>query len=289
VRRPDPYGRGESPRRRRRLGAAAGLVLAGTALAGCAPEERPRLGFPESATEQGHRVMNLWQGSWLAGLIVGALVWGLIGFAAVRYRRRRRDEGTLPTQTRYNLPVEILYTITPVIVVTVLFYFTWRDQNALLELDENPDHTVHVVAQRWSWTFNYVDEDVFTTGTPEEPPTLVLPQGKTVEFVLTTADVVHSFWIPSFLFKLDMMPRDPNVVQMTPEKLGTFSGKCAELCGDFHSRMLFAVEVVTPEEYDERMAELEDNGFGGQLMPDLKDEQPGGFDPVRIAPGEEDE
>jgi cytochrome c oxidase subunit 2 len=257
-------------------------------LAGCSSEDMPRFGLPESATEQGHRTVNLWQGSWIAALIVGGIVWGLIGYAVIAFRRRRSHEGSLPVQTRYNLPIEILYSIVPLIVVSVLFYFTWRDQNELLELDPNPDVTVHVVGQRWTWTFNYVDENVFVAGTPDQPPTLVLPQGERVQFEVTTADVIHSFWIPAFLFKLDMMPHDPNVFQMTPEKLGTFAGECAEFCGDDHSRMLFAVQIVPPDQYDDFVSNLQNSGNIGQVMPELRNETPGGELPA-IEPGDEDE
>ena len=165
----------------------------------------------------------------------------------------------------------------------MLFYFTWRDENELLELDPDPAVTVHVVGQQWSWTFNYVDQDVYEVGTPAEPPTLVLPVGETTEFILTAHDVIHSMWIPAFLFKLDMLPGDPNIIQMTPDKLGTFAGRCAELCGTYHSRMLFTVEVVPAEEFEAYIAELEEAGQTGQIRPELKDET---FGNPGIAPGE---
>ena len=285
MRRTDAIG---PPRRAsgpRRLAVAAGVGALVLTVAGCSSEELPRLGLPEAATDKGAVVVNLWQGSWIAALIVGALVWGLIGYTVIFHRRRTSHEGTLPTQTRYNLPVEILYTVTPLLAVVVLFYFTWRDQNELLELDPDPAVTVHVVGQQWSWTFNYVDQDVYTTGTPAQPPTLVLPQGQTTEFILTAHDVIHSMWIPAFLFKLDMLPGDPNTIQMTPQKVGTFAGRCAELCGTYHSRMLFTVEVVPQEEFEAAMAELEESGQTGQIRPELKDESFGSSS--RVEPGEE--
>jgi cytochrome c oxidase subunit 2 len=283
VHRPDPIGTAVRRRGRHRLAVAAGLAVMALTLAGCSSEELPRFGLPESATDSGRVVTNLWQGSWIAALVVGGLVWGLIGYTIVFHRRRASHEGTLPTQTRYNLPVEILYTITPLLTVVVLFYFTWRDENTILELEPDPAVTVHVVGQQWSWTFNYVDQDVYTIGTPAEPPTLVLPLGETVEFVLTAHDTIHSMWIPAFLVKLDMLPGDPNFLQVTPDKLGTFAGRCAELCGTYHSRMLFTVEVVPPEDFEAAMAELAAAGQTGQVMPELKDET---FGNPGVAPGE---
>jgi cytochrome c oxidase subunit 2 len=283
VRRPDSIGTPPRQAGRRRAVTALGLGVLVLTLAGCSSDELPRLGLPESATDKGRIVINLWQGSWLAALIVGGLVWGLIGYTVIFHRRRSSHEGTLPTQTRYNLPVEILYTVTPLLAVTILFYFTWRDESNELELDPNPAVTVHVVGQQWSWTFNYVDQDVYEVGTPADPPTLVLPQGEVTEFILTSHDVIHSMWVPAFLFKLDMLPGDPNIIQMTPEKLGTFAGRCAELCGTYHSRMLFTVKVVPPDEFDAYITELGDAGQTGQIMPELKDEK---FGNPAVEPGE---
>jgi len=265
---------------RRRSAVLLGLLL--LLLSGCSSDELPRFGFPEPATEGGKTTLSLWQGSWIAAFIVGGLVWGLIAFSVIRHRRRDSD-AELPVQTRYNLPVEILYTVTPLIVVVVLFYFTARDETDLLELDPNPDVNIHVIGQQWSWTFNYENEDVYTIGTIAEPPTLYLPVNATTEFTLTSVDVVHDFWVPAFLFKLDVIPGDPNIIQMTPTKLGTFSGKCAELCGTYHSDMLFTVEVVTDEEYADHIAELEDRDQTGQIFEDLKGEELGS---PRVEPGE---
>src|SRR3954449_2824671 len=129
-------------------------------LAACDSAEKRsinRLAQPVGATDRTQEIHSLWMGSWLAAMIVGVLVWGLIGYAGVKFRRRRHDE--IPVQTRYNLPLEILYTVAPVIVVLVLFYFTVVTQNQVLAAaDEPPKHTITVVGQQWSWTFNY-DKD----------------------------------------------------------------------------------------------------------------------------------
>jgi cytochrome c oxidase subunit 2 len=100
-------------------------------------------------------------------------------------------------------------------------------------------------------------------GTPAEIPTLYLPVGESVRFELSSPDVIHSFWVPAFSYKLDVVPGRDNAFTMTPEREGTYAGKCAELCGTYHSRMLFNVEVVTAEEYADRLAELEEQGNVG--------------------------
>jgi cytochrome c oxidase subunit 2 len=261
-----PYGSARSPRprvRRRALPALAlGLVLA-TAVTGCTSEDLPRLGMPEPITEQGERVLSLWQGSWIAALAVGALVWGLTIWTAIFHRRRRHGQ-EIPPQTRYNVPIEALYTAVPLVIILVLFYFTVRDENELTEL-KNPDETINVVGRQWSWTFNYTDADVWEAGTPGNPPTLYVPRDERVRFTLTSPDVIHSFWVPQFLFKLDIVPGRINQFEITPTKEGTFAGKCAELCGVDHSRMLFNVKVVSPSEYQAHLAELKARGQTGVL------------------------
>jgi cytochrome c oxidase subunit 2 len=138
-----------------------------------------------------------------------------------------------------------------------------------------PDLTVQVIGKQWSWDFNYVDDDVYdtgehaqeigTTGVLADQPTLYLPVGERVEFVLDSRDVIHSFWVPAFLYKKDMIPGRTNTFQVTPQVEGEYVGKCAELCGEEHSSMLFNVKVVSREEYDAHMEDLRDAGQEGQL------------------------
>ena len=244
---------------------AAGLgVVFG--LAGCSQAERAtwaRLGMPEPATEEAPLILQLWQGSWIVAGFVAAIVWGLIAAAIVLYRRRRGDE--IPKQTRYNIPIEVLYTIVPLIVVFGLFYFTARDQTEIMRLTDDYDHSVNVMAFRWSWGFNYLDANTYEVGTPAVAPTLYLPIDEKVRFELTSPDVIHSFWVPDFLFKMDVVPGRINQFELTPNKLGTFPGRCAELFGVDHSRMLFKVSVVSRAEFDQRMQELRDRGNEGLL------------------------
>jgi cytochrome c oxidase subunit 2 len=241
------------------------LLLAGAmavvTLAGCASEDLPTLGMPErGVTLEADRILSLWQGSWVAALATGAVVWGLILWSAAFHRKRRGDD-SLPPQVRYNIPVEVLYTLLPFVMISVFFFYTARDEAALRDLDDaSVEHTIEVMAFQWSWQFNYVDEDAGTSvsGTPGVPPTLVLPQGERVRFVLNSNDVIHSFWVPAFLFKMDVLPGRTNMFEVTPEKVGSYVGKCAELCGTDHSRMLFNVEIVEADDYDQRIAEIQE-------------------------------
>ncbi len=271
-------------RRVRRPAAAAGFVVLLLALSGCADNQWSRFGMPDVKTEQGESILSLWQGAWIAALVTGVVVWGLILWAVVAYRRRSDDE--IPVQTRYNLPIEIFYTIFPIVMVVVFFAHTVRVQNEALEMEEDPDVIVEVVGQKWQWTFNYPDSvetengtNVFVSGVLGDKPTLVLPVDQTIEFQLNSPDVIHDFGIPAFAMRMDVIPGQDNSFQVKPNGTGTFEGKCYELCGTYHSRMLFEVKVVTAEEYDAFLQELasdpdnvsEEPVLGGKYATELID------------------
>ena len=255
---------------RRRVTVGASLAVAAVALSGCsgdAADQWRRAGLPEPATEETPLIGDLWVGTWIAALGVGLLVWGLILFAAVAYRRRH-DE--LPRQTRLNAPIEFLYTVAPFAVIASLFYWTVQNQDEIVDVSAEPDITIGVIGQQWSWTFNHVDGDVHEIGTTTDRPTLVLPVDQTVQFELNSPDVIHSFWIPQFYMKMDVIPGKTNTFQVTPNREGTYAGKCAELCGVYHSRMLFDVEVVSEEEYEAHLQELRDRGQTGLIPSPLR-------------------
>ena len=247
---------GRQLRSKKLLGAGFVGLLA-LVLTGCSSEtlaQWGRFGLPEAATDRAPFIGNLWVGAWIASLVVGVFVWGLIFWVMVRYRRKHPDQA--PRQTRYNLPLELLYTLVPFLIIGVLFFFTVHAQNNVLAKAKEPQRTVNVIGQKWSWTFNYMEAEnpavgtvVNLAGTVDKIPDLYLPVNQTVRFNLASADVIHSFWIPAFYFKLDVIPGHPNSFDVTPDKLGTYSGKCAELCGTYHAAMLFTVHVVSEEEY----------------------------------------
>jgi cytochrome c oxidase subunit 2 len=257
VNRPD----GTSFRGRRMLAVAASGVGVLT-LSGCATGGRGFMNIPPSATREGGQIYNLWQGTWIAAMTVGILVWGLILWAVIVYRKR---SDVLPEQVKYNMPIEILYTVAPLIIIMGLFFFTARDESALTKLTANPAQTVQVVGFRWEWTFNYVGPQAYDVGTPDQITTLWLPVNERVRFQLVSPDVIHSFWVPDFLFKMDVVPGRTNQFEMTPDKIGTFAGKCTEYCGTDHSRMLFNVKVVSQADFDAHMAALRAAGQSGQL------------------------
>ena len=241
------------------------------ALTGCSVGHVFRgFGWPEEGiTPQAHEMYKLWIGAVVAALVTGVFVWGLIFWCVVRYRKNS-DE--LPPQTRYNMPIEILYTVAPVLVIAVLFYYTAVTQSYVDKLSAKPDVAIGVVAFQWNWEFDYLNPDALddkkqplpvlgangkplaTVGASDYIPVLVVPTHRSILFIETSKDVVHSFWVPEALFKRDVIPGLPpeqrNRFEVTSiEKEGSYVGHCAELCGAYHSMMNFEVRAVSPEKY----------------------------------------
>jgi cytochrome c oxidase subunit II len=282
------------------------LGLLAVTLSGCSWSEVLGLGWPRGITPEGDYNRQLWIGAVIASLVVGVIVWGLIFWASAFHRRKATDT-ELPTQFGYNMPLELVLTVAPFLVIAVLFYFTVVVQEKMLYLDPNPEVVVDVTAFQWNWKFGYqriafkdgtLKEDlsdparkaavvskpegkdkhgeelvgpvrglnpedrsylnfdkVETVGTSTEIPVLVLPAGKRIEFQLASADVIHAFWVPEFLFKRDVMPypqanHSVNVFQIAEiTRTGPFVGRCAEMCGTYHSMMNFEVRVVQPNDF----------------------------------------
>ena len=244
-------------------------------LTGCTYEfSRGWLPGVSGVTNHTDRIVGLWTTAWIILWLVGIIAWALMGWAMLIYRRRKGETG-LPVQLRYNNPIEVLFTIVPLILVIGFFAFTARDIAAIEQPTENPDVVIEVIGKQWSWDFNYVDANVYDTGiqaqfegqtgVPETLPALYLPVGKTVQIDLSSRDVIHSFWVIDFLYKKDMFPGKTNHMYFTPQVEGTYMGKCAELCGEYHSMMLFQVKVVSQAEYDTHLASLAAKGQTGQL------------------------
>ncbi|MDR7253761.1 cytochrome c oxidase subunit 2 [Nocardioides sp. BE266] len=268
----------------RRILRVALLGVTMLVLAGCseADEHQIRnLAMPDRASAQGPYTYELWKWAWVAAMVTGVIVWGLIFYAVVKFRRRSDDE--IPRQTRYNLPLEVFYTIAPVLMCVVFFFHTVRVQDEMTKLVPNPDLTIEVTGQQWSWTFNHglgeqdtsatgepgangTEDDfaysdyVYESGTARDIPTLWLPVDQTIQFNLHSPDVIHDFGVPAFLMKMDVIPGRVNKLQVTPTVEGDYVGKCYELCGVSHSRMLFNVKVVSQADYEAHLADLAEAG-----------------------------
>ncbi len=287
---------------------ALSVVLGGMTilLSGCSWQEVFGLGWPTGITPEGKLNRDLWVWSVIASFVVGAIVWALIFWASAFHRKKKTDT-ELPRQFGYNMPLELVLTVVPFLIISVLFYFTVVVQEKMLHKDPNPEVVIDVTAFQWNWKFGYqkiafgdgtlsydgadaekkaamtskpegVDahgeekvgpirglnpedrtylnfDKIETLGTSTEIPILVLPKGKRIEFQIASADVIHGFWVPEFLFKRDVLP-DPkannsdNVFQVSEiQETGAFVGRCTEMCGTYHSMMNFEVRVVEPNDF----------------------------------------
>ncbi len=246
-------------RARRRIVLAGLLGLASVLMSGCSMADLPRFGWPEGITPQARRMQEFWSGAGIVALLVGVGVWGLMFWAFIVYRKKKNGP-LYPKQTKENLPLEIIYTVVPFLLVLGLFYFTVVTENNTLDLKANPDVTVEVTAFKWNWDFGYPGTtvpgggEVHTVGSSAEVPLLVLPANKVIEYKLRSKDVIHSFWTIDFLFKRDVFPypeenQTVNVFQNTIDTTGSFVGRCAELCGTYHSAMNFEVRAVPESIY----------------------------------------
>ncbi|KMO74602.1 aa3-type cytochrome oxidase subunit II [Mycolicibacterium obuense] len=296
---------------------ALSVLLGGTTvlLSGCSWSDALALGWPKGITPEAHANRELWIGSMIAALVVGAIVYVML-FWTVVFHRKKKGEQELPRQFGYNMPLELALTVTPFLIISVLFYFTVVVQEKMLHKDPNPEVVVDVTAFQWNWKFGYqkinfgdgtftydgVDnarkeamtskpegtyengeervgairglnpedrtylnfDKVETLGSSEEIPVLVVPAGKRIEFQIASADVIHGFWVPEFLFKRDVLP-DPkannsdNIFQVSEiNQTGAFVGRCTEMCGTYHSMMNFELRVVEPNDFkaymDQRIA-----------------------------------
>jgi cytochrome c oxidase subunit 2 len=299
-------GKGLS-RRLRPLALALTFGVLALLLSGCSGwADALALGWPRGITPEAHLNRELWIGAVIASLVVGAIVWGLIFWSSAFHRKKATDT-ELPRQFGYNMPLELVLTVTPFLIISVLFYFTVVVQEKMLHIAKDPEVVIDVTSFQWNWKFGYQRvnfkdgtltydgadaarkkamvskpegkdahgeelvgpvrglntadrtylnfDKVETLGSSSEIPILVLPTGKRIEFDLESADVIHTFWVPEFLFKRDIIPNaDANnsvhvfqVEEITTP--GAFVGHCAEFCGTYHSMMNFEVRVVAPNDF----------------------------------------
>jgi cytochrome c oxidase subunit 2 len=231
------------------------VALLPPTLTGCS--EVSGLGFPEGVSSVNDISLSLWQGSWIAAGVVGIITLVLILWPAV-FHRAHASKGEFPKQTQYNIPVEIVYTIIPFIIVAVLFYFTAVKQEEIVQKSPTVAHDITVNAFQWSWQFTYPEagENATVTGTPDKPPTLVVPVGERVRYTIVATDVVHGFWIPAFMIQMQNIPGVTNSLEFTANEIGEYPGRCNILCGRNHAQMIFTIKVVSKADYQQYLQTL---------------------------------
>ena len=226
-----------------------------TLIAGCAPagaEGQAFPGFfaPPAASAEGQAIDSLYFYVFLIAVAVFLTVEGLLLWIVFRYRRRPRVDG-LPPQTHGHNLLEIVWTAIPAAIVTMLFVATIDTLAFVEELDPKPQGVIiDVVGFQWQWTFNYPEEGLSFTGAGAEGPVMAVPVGERVRIRLEATDVIHSFYVPMFRYKLDVVPGRVNEFDIVVEEPGTYTGQCAEFCGLLHAEMYFTIEAMSRADYD---------------------------------------
>jgi len=186
----------------------------------------------------------------ITGLIF-VLVFAAIVVCIVRFRARRveQNDEAEPPQIYGSWPIEIAWTIAPLLIIFVLFLVVVRSVNEQRPTQAPGDAVqVRVIGHQWWWAFEY-PELGFTTANELHVPVDESQDASSVFLQLESADVVHSFWVPRLGGKTDLVPNRVNQMWFTPNETGVFYGQCAEYCGTQHAKMLLRVVVESPSEF----------------------------------------
>ena len=219
---------------------------------------------PSGITEEANQMHNLFIFVNVLAVVVFVAVAGVLVAALFRFRKRNDD---LPKQVHGSTTLEMLWVAIPVLLVVVLFSYSVIVLVDINDDAEPEDLTVEVLGFQFQWRFRYTLNDLGTnsdpnaegafdiSGAPGDEPELVIPVGEPVEFKLVSNDVIHSFYVFDFLYKLDVIPGRDNSFKVTANKTGVYHGQCAELCGVDHALMRFTIRVVPRAEFDQWVAE----------------------------------
>ncbi|WP_257350591.1 cytochrome c oxidase subunit II [Pseudalkalibacillus decolorationis] len=229
-----------------------GLMLLG--LMGCGNPQMSALQPQGKGAEAAYDLMIL---SLVVMVVVLVIVFLLFTYVLIKFRKRKGDD-SIPEQVEGNHMLELLWTGIPIVLLIILAVPTVMTTFDLAvtekaasgeegeEAKKDAPMTVKVTAHQFWWEFEYPELGVVTA------QELYLPVDTRTNVELSSADVIHSFWIPSISGKMDTNPGDKlvNKMWLHPEEIGTFQGACAELCGDAHALMYFQVKVVSQEKFD---------------------------------------
>jgi cytochrome c oxidase subunit II len=219
---------------------------------------------PQAITDRGEHIRQLYDLVFGIAVVIFFVVEGLIVWSVIRYRRRAGDD-ELPPQTHGNAVAEVVWTVVPTLIVTVLFVASWLTLNTVEATSAQPQMKVRATAAQFLWSFDYLPDDydpvsnkdakpLLTITEPEGPDGgLTLPVGRSIHLYLQSPDVIHAFYVPQFLFKRDVVPGRTNSFEFTlndDDAGGTFHGQCAELCGAGHNMMHFDVHAMEGAQFD---------------------------------------
>jgi cytochrome c oxidase subunit 2 len=200
--------------------------------------------------------VHLWLISFLFSLIVGILLYSLVVF------RRRKGETGDGAHIEGNNTLEVFWTMIPLFAVIFLAYIGAASLGETRRIDPTALQ-VRVIAGQWYWRYQYPEYGISTSD-------LVLPIGRQVDLQMTSNDVIHSFWVPEFRLKQDLVPGQTTELRITPSLIGEYKVRCAELCGTSHAYMEGLVSVVSQEDFD---AWVQTQQQSGEIDPVLRGQQ----------------
>lgn len=196
--------------------------------------------MPPQGTKIAENVDSLYSFLVWASLISSILVIGGMTYFAIKYRRKTATDKT--AYIPHNALLEFLWSFIPFVIFMVVFGWGWYVFHQMRTMPKNALE-VHVTGQKWNWSFKYKSGRTSRT--------LVVPAGEPVKLIMTSKDVIHSFYVPAFRIKQDVIPGRYTALWFEAEKLGTFHVFCTEYCGTSHSEMLSKVEVKSRADYDQ--------------------------------------
>jgi cytochrome c oxidase subunit 2 len=193
--------------------------------------------FLAQASSFSGSIDRVFLGSLALCAIVLLLVTFFIVYFSIRYSRKRNPE---PVDIHDNTPLEITWTVVPLLLFLVMFYYGWTDFRTMR--NPPPDAmVVEVTARQWAWSFKYPNG--------KQTDELYIPLARPVKLITQTLDVIHGFFVPAFRVKVDVVPGKRNFVWFTPWLLGDFDIQCTVICGVNHSAMLSKVRVMPEEDF----------------------------------------
>ncbi len=223
--------------------------------------------LPTAASTQAEPIDTMFQSHFIMMAFLFAFIMVMMFYSVAVFRRRPDDTEDGP-HIHGHTGLEIAWTVIPTLVV-VSFGIYGTIVLGNITSAQNNEMVVSVVGQQWSWSFEYPEQDV-------KSARLVLPVGQPVLLELESTDVLHSFWVPEFRVKQDLVPGQVKELRITPTKLGSYRLRCAEICGTSHSQMLADVEVVSQADFEQflidaafRYSDLSPEERGQQFYTDL--------------------
>jgi len=192
----------------------------------------------------------------IVSLISFVIMMGGMVFFLIKYKRTSLDQKS--AYITHNNVAEFLWSFIPLVLLMVVFYWGYVIFEELRTPPENVAEEIHVTARQWMWSYDYKNGKSFSS--TEKDAVMIVPVGKPVKLVLTSKDVIHSFWVPAFRVKQDAVPGKYSQIWFEASSAGDFEVSCTEYCGTKHSQMPLKIRAVDPKEYSAWYHTPEDEG-----------------------------